>query len=167
VRIDRASSAALKEHMGDVEILARSIIKKGHRKRERPWIRRPRLSAWIASVFLLLQLILLAKLMADREYGTASPGEPQPSRRSSSGSLAKFAAMRRASSRVIRLVAERRCGSSSKWNSGTARAPANRAILTTPGMGLPSWNKNWSAMTGSMLPAAYTMRSARNIRIGS
>jgi hypothetical protein len=30
------------------------------------------------------------------------------------GSLAKFAAMRRASSRVSRLVAERRCGSSSK-----------------------------------------------------
>jgi hypothetical protein len=35
-------------------------------------------------------------------------------RRSSSGSLAKFAAMRRASSRVSRLVAERRPGSSSK-----------------------------------------------------
>jgi hypothetical protein len=57
--------------MGDVEILARSIIKKGDRKRGRPWIRRPRLSAWVASVFLLLQLIFLAKLIADREYGTA------------------------------------------------------------------------------------------------
>ena len=33
-------------------------------------------------------------------------------------------------------------------------------------MGLPSWNKNWSAMTGLMLPAAYTTRSARNIRVG-
>jgi hypothetical protein len=39
--------------------------------------------------------------------------------------------------------------------------------MTTLGMGLPSWNKNWSAMTGSMLPAAYTARSARNIRIGT
>jgi hypothetical protein len=55
------------------------------------------------------------------------------------------------------LVAERRLGS----------APANRAILTAQGDGLASWNKNWSAMTGSILPAAYTARSARNIRIGS
>jgi hypothetical protein len=35
-----------------------------------------------------------------------------------SGSLAKLAAMRRASSRVSRLAAERRPGSSSKWEVG-------------------------------------------------
>jgi hypothetical protein len=42
--------------MGDVEILARSIIEKGPQEAWKPPIRRPRLSAWIASVFLLLQL---------------------------------------------------------------------------------------------------------------
>jgi hypothetical protein len=47
------------------------------------------------------------------------------------------------------------------------RRPRNLAILTTQGMRLPSWNKNWSAMTGSTLAGAYTTRSARNIRIGS
>ena len=40
--------------------------------------------------------------------------QPQPFRRTSPGSLAKFAAMRRASSRVSSLAAERRPGSSSK-----------------------------------------------------
>jgi hypothetical protein len=46
-------------------------------------------------------------------------------------------------------------------------APANRAILMASGMGLSSWNKNRSAMTGSMLRAACTVRSARSTRIGS
>jgi len=73
---------------------------------------------------------------------------------------------------ALRLVVVRRTGADEVGSgnleaSDSRAARANRAILTAPGMGLPSWDKNWSAMTGSMLPAAYTMRSARNIRIGS
>jgi hypothetical protein len=60
--------------------------------------------------------------------------------RNSSGSSAKFAAMRWASALVSRLVAERRLVV--EMEHRVARAPANRAILTAPGMGLPSWNKN-------------------------
>ncbi len=75
---------------------------------------------------------------------------------------------------ALRLVVVRRTGADEVGSgnleasdSQAARAPANRAILTTLGIGVPLWNKNWSAMTGSMLPAAYTTRSARSIRIDS
>ena len=44
----------------------------------------------------------------------ATPRFPVAKRRNNSGSLAKFAAIRRASSRVSSLAAERRPGSSSK-----------------------------------------------------
>ena len=65
-------------------------------------------------LFPLRQPQLWSKVSKQDPHSGASPSPGSTSERSSSGSLANFAAMRRASSRVSSLAAERRPGSSSK-----------------------------------------------------